>query len=96
LSAGNGIDLDPAVKLFTPDASYTWLLTGVDPHDTDRAFALIDLGRGCPDLGYVSLRELEGLRGMLGLHVERDLHFDAERSLSGYAELARQHGRIVT
>jgi hypothetical protein len=32
----------------------------------------------------------------LGLPVERDLHFDADKTLSAYAEKARQHGRIVT
>ena len=36
------------------------------------------------------------LRGPLGLPVERDLHFDAAKTLSAYAEQARVHGRIVT
>src|SRR5258708_29164949 len=74
LSAGSSIDLDPVVKLFTPDANCTWLLTDIDPLDPDRAFGLCDAGQGCPELGYVSLRELEALRGAMGLAVERDLH----------------------
>ena len=53
-----GIPL-PVVKLFTPDASATWLLTELDPADPDLAFGLCDLGLGCPELGYVRLSELE-------------------------------------
>ena len=34
-------DFDPApvLKLFTPDANATWLLTELDPQDPDRAFS---------------------------------------------------------
>jgi len=32
------IDFLPVVKLFTPDAGCIWLLTEIDPGDTDRAF----------------------------------------------------------
>ena len=41
----------PVVKLFTPDASATWLLAEIDPQDPDRAFGLCDLGFGFPELG---------------------------------------------
>jgi hypothetical protein len=33
---------------------------------------------GCPELGFVSMREIRDLRGPLGLPVERDEHFDAD------------------
>ena len=89
-------DHAPVVKLFTPDANATWLLTELDPTDLDRAFGLCDLGLGCPELGYVSLAELATIRGPLGLRVERDQHFAARQSLSAYADDARRHGRIVT
>jgi hypothetical protein len=49
------LDFVPVVKLFTPDAGATWLLTELDPDDQDTAFGLCDLGLGCPELGYVSL-----------------------------------------
>ena len=42
------------------------------------------------------MREIRELRGPLGLPVERDLHFDADKILSAYAEKARAQGRIVT
>jgi hypothetical protein len=51
---------------------------------------------GEPELGYVSLTELRTVRGKLGLPIERDEHFDADKTLSAYAEEARQHGGIVT
>jgi hypothetical protein len=90
-------DFDPApvVKLFTPDAGATWLLTEIDPDDHDHAFGLCDPGLGVPELGWVSLQELATVRGRLGLSVERDLHFRAEKRLSAYARDARLAGRVV-
>lgn len=90
-------DFDPApvVKLFTPDAGATWLLTEIDPDDHDHAFGLCDLGMGTPELGWVSLQELATVRGKLGLPIERDLHFRAEKRLSAYAHEAWHVGRIV-
>ena len=91
-----GFDPTPVVKLFTPDAGATWLLTEIDPDEHDHAFGLCDLGHGFPEMGWVSLAELTSVRGQLGLPVERDLHFTAETRLSGYAREARLAGRIVT
>lgn len=90
------LDPHPVVKLFTPDAGATWLLTELDPADPDLAFGLCDLGLGCPELGYVRITELESLRGPMGLPVERDIHFEADRRISTYASDARQVGRIRT
>ncbi|KAB2309777.1 DUF2958 domain-containing protein [Betaproteobacteria bacterium SCN2] len=88
-------DPPPVVKLFTPDAGATWLLTEIDPDDHDHAFGLCDLGQGFPELGYVSLAELQSVRGCLGLAVERDLHFIATKAISAYAREARLAERIV-
>jgi len=60
------------------------------------AFGLCDLGLGCPELGYVSLHELQTVRGKLKLPIERDLHFVAGKPLSAYADEARSTGHIVT
>jgi Protein of unknown function (DUF2958) len=86
-------DHPPIVKLFSPEA--TWLLSEVDPDDPDRLFGLCDLGLGFPELGYVSLAELSALKGPLGLRVERDAHFIADKPLSEYADEAQAKGRIV-
>ena len=89
------IDFKPVVKLFTPDAACTWLLSEADPEDPDIAFGLCDLGMDCPELGSVRISELAQIRGRLGLPVERDLYFRADKTLLEYAREARAHGRIV-
>jgi hypothetical protein len=76
-------------------AQCTRLLTELDP-DRELAFGLCDLGMGEPELGYVSLTELRTVRGRLGLPVERDLPFDADKTLAVYADEARERGHIVT
>ncbi|MBX5086736.1 DUF2958 domain-containing protein [Rhizobium lentis] len=93
----DGFDPFPVVKLFTPDAAATWLLTEAFPEGPDvRLFGLCDLGLGSPELGYAMLSEIEDVRGKLGLPVERDLYFKAEHRLSTYAKIARHAGMIVT
>lgn len=95
-AAGEDLDPLPVVKLFTPDANATWLLTELDPDDPGIAFGLCDLGLGSPELGYVSLAELVSIRGRLGLPIERDEHFRPDKTLSAYAAEARTQGRIIT
>lgn len=94
-ATGEEIDPPPVVKLFTPDANATWLLSELDPEDPGIAFGLCDLGLGSPELGYLSLAELAGIRGYLGLPVERDQHFRPDKPLSAYAADARRQGRVV-
>lgn len=88
-------DFIPVVKLFTPDAACTWILTELDPDDPDIAFGLCDLGMGFPELGSVYLPELKAVRGPLGLAIERDLHFRPTFTLAVYADAARIAQRIV-
>lgn len=100
----NGADPDgdpvPVVKLFTPDAQATWLLTSIEPVGPAEdghymAFGLCDLGMGYPELGYVDLRELAELRGPMGLPVERDMYCKLQHPISVYAAAARKAGRIT-
>jgi hypothetical protein len=95
-AGGEDIDPHPVVKLFTPDAGATWLLTEIDPDDEDLAFGLCDLGLCSPELGYVRISELAQVRGRLGLQIERDLNFKADKALSAYAAVARANSRVVT
>ncbi|WP_112662018.1 DUF2958 domain-containing protein [Microvirga flavescens] len=94
-SKDEGFDPKPVVKLFTPSAGAIWLLSELNPSDQGRAFGLCDLGLGCPELGYVSISELEGLRHTLRAGVERDRSWQAVKTLSAYADEARAHGRIM-
>ena len=87
-------DPHPVVKLFTPDASATWLLAWVEPDEPDIAFGLCDLGMGCPEMGSVSLSEIRAVRGRLRLPVERDRWWQANKPLSEYATAARRAGGV--
>ncbi len=59
------------VKFFTPDSNWTWYVTEFDGKDT--FFGLVD--GHCKELGYFSLKQLEEVRGPMGLSIERDLYF---------------------
>jgi hypothetical protein len=87
-------DHKPVLKVFNPCGAATWLLTESDPADPDRLFGLCDLGMGSPELGYVLRSELETAHGRLGLKMERDLWFEANKPLSEYAAAANEKGRI--
>ena len=67
------------VKLFTPDAQATWLLTEL-ADDGDTAFGLGDLGHGYVELGSVSISELESVTGPMGLAIERDRYFQTTQT----------------
>ena len=84
--------MKPVVKLFVcVGGNATWLLTELDP-ETNIAFGLCDLGLGFPELGSVSLTELENT---LGWRLERDRHWTATKSLTEYADDARSRGIVV-
>jgi hypothetical protein len=85
-------DHRPVVKLFNPAGAATWLLTEIEG---DIAFGLCDLGMGSPELGSVSITELEAIKGPLGIGIERDQYFEAEMTISQYAEAARASGSIA-
>lgn len=89
------IDFHPVVKLFYPCGSATWLLTEIDPEDDDIAWGLCDLGMGCAEYGTISLSELRGFRGALGLGIERDRHWQPRAPISAYIDAAYGAGRIV-
>lgn len=82
----------PVVKLFVPWGNATWILTEMEPDGI--CFGLCDLGLGEPELGYVSVSELEAVKGPHGLRVERDLHFTTDKPLSQWTETARRYRRI--
>jgi len=85
----------PVVKFFDPTGAGTWLITEMMPDEPDILFGLCDLGLGCPELGYVSLSELQSVKGRLGLGIERDLYFRPRFPLSVYARAAEIAGSIT-
>jgi len=93
------LDFVPVVKLFGGPATY--LLTELDD-DGDTAFGLCDLSMGYPELGSVSLGELQDLRipvrigSQVGqVRMERDAHWQATAPLAVYAEAARAARQIL-
>jgi len=59
-------------KFFLADAQWSWYILELDKK-SNTFFALVDgLDQ---ELGYVSLDELEQVRGHMGLRIERDLYF---------------------
>ena len=76
------------IKFFTPDAGWTWYPTEFDGNDI--FFGLVAAGIKV-ELRYFSLMELEGVRGHLGLPIERDLYFDPSM-LQTLQDLHRRRG----
>ncbi|HML91926.1 DUF2958 domain-containing protein [Methyloceanibacter sp.] len=50
---------------------------------------------GVPEIGSVSIADLESVKGKLGLPVERDFHFAPRHTISVYARAARTEGTIT-
>jgi hypothetical protein len=61
------------IKLFTPDSIFTWYIIEISKEDKDTCYGYV-VGFES-ELGYFSLKELETIKGNLGLKVERDLSF---------------------
>ena len=60
------------IKLFTPDANWTWYIIEMDESEETCFGYVVGLEQ---ELGYFSLKEVENVRGALNLPVERDLSF---------------------
>jgi len=71
------LKLKPVVKFFNPVGNGTWYLTSMDKDGI--GFGLCDLG--FPELGYVSIPELQDVEVGFGLGIERDLLFKADKPL---------------
>lgn len=69
---GKGGDAIAYVKLFAPDSNpWTWYITEFDGEDM--FFGLVHGFE--KELGYFSLKELQSVKGPLGLPIERDLYW---------------------
>jgi hypothetical protein len=85
----------PYLKLFSPVGAATWLISEYD-EETGNLFGLCDLGMGFPELGSVSLHELESITLPMGLGIERDKYFEPTKTLAEYASAANKSGYINT
>ena len=63
------------IKLFTPDANFTWYIIEYSKSDFNTCYGyVVGLDN---ELGYFTLKELESVRGSLGLPIEIDSSFTA-------------------
>jgi len=74
-------------KYFTPDSSWTWYCLEYCSESGDM-FAWVDSGY-CQEYGYVNLREMESVRGPLGVRIERDLYLPAGFTIADAKRLHR-------
>jgi hypothetical protein len=68
---------DPTIyaKFFTPDCGWTWYVTEGEESEGDFRFFGFVVGLE-KEWGYFLLSELVGVRGGIGLPIERDLYFE--------------------
>ncbi len=59
-------------KFFTPWTNWTWYLMNLDS-DGDYAWGIVE-GHST-EMGSFSIKELESIKGPLGLKIERDIYF---------------------
>ena len=86
----------PVVMVTLPFSSCIWLLSELDPDNPDIAFGLCDPGMGFPELGYVSLSEIQSVEHpVFKTTVFNNPLFKADYPMSAYAAAARAHGEIV-
>ena len=78
------MDAIAQVKFFTPDSSWTWYASEFDGEDI--FFGLVSGFEVEP--GYFSLKEMQEVRGPMGLPIERDLYFEP-KTLRGLLEMHR-------
>jgi len=64
-------------KLFDPCGSATWFLLEFDPVEKI-AFSYVQ-GLIEDELGYVSLTEMESIKGPLGIGIEQDMYFKQKK-----------------
>jgi len=77
---GKGEEAIVHAKFFTPDSSWTWFATEGEPitdeNGSEVDFLFFGLVYGLEkEYGYFSLKELESVRGPMGLEIERDMFF---------------------
>ena len=66
------------VKFFDPCGSWTWF--AYEGSDEGDDFIFFGLVKGFEEeIGYFSLKELESVKGPLGLGIERDLHWTPKK-----------------
>ena len=75
-----GSDMSQMVvgKFFDPTGSWTWYLMNQDPDDPDYLWGIV---KGFEvEMGSFSLSELQSVKGIFGLGIERDKYFTPKKA----------------
>ncbi len=91
---GKGMDAVAHVKFFHPCSRYTLYVTEFDGEDMFFGYVISPLGPDCDELGYSSLAEMSALR-VMGLGIERDMHFNPQPLSEAVAEIHPSPGWTV-
>jgi Protein of unknown function (DUF2958) len=90
---GQDANKNPIVhaRFFTPDSNWTWFATEGAQKEKDFIFFGYVIGFE-EEWGYSALSELESVRGLLKLHIERDLYFKSGPFEEVMARYRQEHG----
>ncbi len=95
-SAEKEQDHPPVVRIVTVNLlpQMAWVLSEILPDELDVGFGVCDLGRGFPELGYVSLQEVVTACANRGVVLMRDPSFQPKGTISQVAQEARARGSV--
>ena len=87
-------DIKVVMKLFNPSGAGTWYL--YEKEDEDIYWGFVNLGDyQMSECGTVSMNELMAYRGMFGLGIERDMHFEPlSMSLKEVMDIVQSGGHV--
>ena len=87
-------DIKVVMKLFNPSGAGTWYL--YEKEDEDIYWGFVNLGDyQMSECGTVSMTELMAYRGMFGLGIERDMHFEPlSMSLKEVMDIVQSGGHV--
>ena len=77
------------LKIFDPTGRMTFYAVEFDGEDTLFGWMVSPLDADCDEFGYASLSELQGVKGRMGLGMERDLHWNPNTTLDKVVETAK-------
>ena len=84
----------PVVKIFDSYGPSIWLVTESDPEAPNILVCLADLGFQCPEIGSVYRSELETMKNVVGLPLERDVDFHTTVPLMDWSKVSSKIGYI--
>lgn len=86
----------PICKLYIPKTKATWLISSINPLETEIAFGLYSLGFSNPKIGLINLLYIGCFDNDANRLIQLDENFSAEFTLNHYARIALEKQEIIT